>query len=429
MPPSWILWEEYVFSGLALLVAALSGWASTWDVRGRLRLAMATLSAATVALVPMYWRFWRTTTAAADVALLELRRQLQDQVATGAASAQGVNAADEERPSLPSDDPSSQLGALYIIGTGAELPAPPLPPPHAPMATGKASSQSFAPTGEMCSPSATDQVLASSAARVREALELTEPLRQTDPWWPTIFWAKVSELERVGALHPEVTVVLRLHGSARSDVNSPPAVAELTRALKVLETGGPGKFARSMNEAAVNFASWSTLFLVGQRRAAPEIYKNILSAGFRSVREWLRETHKGDRTSAIWTDAWAMACAVDLHLGPSACNFQALAKEDVLELQLRHLAAMVFERRTGDRRGAVVIRAVTAPGSSANTSPAWLVAEASVHSLSESRRAELMEKEVFWNSRRSGKGYGKSDAPQVGEHIDGGKKEGDDPAG
>ncbi len=39
-----------------------------------------------------------------------------------------------------------------------------------------------------------------------------------------------------------------------------------------------------------------------------------------------------------------------------------------------------------------------------------------------------MEKEVFWNARRIGEGYGKSDAPQVGEHIDGGKKEGDDPA-
>ena len=86
-----------------------------------------------------------------------------------------------------------------------------------------------------------------------------------------------------------------------------------------------------------------------------------------------------------------MACQVDFELGGVTGNVQLqqrLGTSDALEINLRHMAAFVYERRSGDKSGAAEIRAVTAPGSGTDIAPHWLVSDATTFSKAEFQRSE-----------------------------------------
>eukprot|EP00974_Lingulodinium_polyedra_P071897 6957717-Lingulodinium_polyedra.AAC.1 len=97
---------------------------------------------------------------------------------------------------------------------------------------------------------------------------------------------------------------------------------------------------------------------------------------------------KGDRR---WLDLWNAAVTVDLALRD--CRNQEevimlLGRDDGCELHLRRLAAYVYEKRTGDRRGAEHMLAQAAPGAGTDIGPTWLVSEATLHSKTEHSRDE-----------------------------------------
>ena len=97
----------------------------------------------------------------------------------------------------------------------------------------------------------------------------------------------------------------------------------------------------------------------------------------------------------------------------------------MLEVHLRHIAAYIYEQRTGDAQGAQRIRAVVAPGSGADVAPPWLVQEATLFGKQEHQRSERVAAEL---KRRQGGGGGQFDHDggkgkkgKTGKHKDQGK--------
>ena len=78
-----------------------------------------------------------------------------------------------------------------------------------------------------------------------------------------------------------------------------------------------------------------------------------------------------------------------------------MSTNDQVEIQLRHIAAYIYEARTHDAVGASRIRAIVAPGAQADLAPTWLISEATLHSKQERQRAERVAAEL---KRRGNKG-------------------------
>ena len=152
-----------------------------------------------------------------------------------------------------------------------------------------------------------------------------------------------------------------------------------------------------LGPAAAGYARWSSSLPVDYKRAAAEIYRNLRQQGSSSTREWLVQNHTGYKGGSEWQSLWTMACQVDFELGGVTNDAelqQKLGTSDSLEMNLRHLAAFVYEKRTGDKSGAAEIRAVVAPGSNADIAPGWLVTDATVHSKAEFQRSERVQTEA-----------------------------------
>ena len=136
------------------------------------------------------------------------------------------------------------------------------------------------------------------------------------------------------------------------------------------------------------------------RRAAPDIYRSLRSAGADSARAWLQLEFKGVRAGSLWTDLWHVATQIDFILGKAASPEEALhwlGVDDNLELLLRRLASHIYMERTNDKAGATAMLGVRPPGSASDIAPTWLVGEVTCHSKAEHQRAER----VAADTRRS----------------------------
>ena len=104
--------------------------------------------------------------------------------------------------------------------------------------------------------------------------------------------------------------------------------------------------------------------------------------------------HKGPKQGVTWVDLWHAATAVDWRLaqaGDDKARSLLLATDDLVELHLRRLASHVHYSRTGDADAAQHMLAVSAPGSSTDVAPQWLVSESSTYSKSEFQRMERVK--------------------------------------
>ena len=99
--------------------------------------------------------------------------------------------------------------------------------------------------------------------------------------------------------------------------------------------------------------------------------------------------------AADWEAAQARTEEERIHL---------LRTSDLLELHLRRLAAFVYERRTGDSRGAMQILAHRPPGSQADIAPEWLHSDASNFTKLEYQRDGYVWNRWPGSSRGSGDG-------------------------
>ena len=85
----------------------------------------------------------------------------------------------------------------------------------------------------------------------------------------------------------------------------------------------------------------------------------------------------------------------------------ALASDDGLELALRRLSSFIYEKRTGDKSGAVHMLGVAPPGAEADVAPTWMVEGASTHSKAEYQRDQRVKWSESHSSSSTSKGKGK----------------------
>ena len=169
--------------------------------------------------------------------------------------------------------------------------------------------------------------------------------------------------------------------------------------------GLPGPMAGPQSTMVADAASgaWHNRLPPDMRRAGPEIYRSLRSAGSRSVREWINVQYTGHRAGDQFTDLWTLASSVDMVLGRCVSDaeiMQLLSSDDQMEIALRRLASYVYEARTQDRSGARAMLAVLPAGGNNDIAPTWLVSEAAVRSRNEYQTAERV-------SRGRGRGRGR----------------------
>jgi hypothetical protein len=141
------------------------------------------------------------------------------------------------------------------------------------------------------------------------------------------------------------------------------------------------------------------------RRAALDIWKNIRAEGCNSARQYLKDNRATLKES--FDPLWPLAATADFKLSRTQNDAELLhllSTDDQLEISLRQISAAIFEKRTGDTRGARRMRAIRTPGSGADVAPEWLVDSVTTFSRSEHRRDEQLASEI---RRRGGKDKGK----------------------
>ena len=259
---------------------------------------------------------------------------------------------------------------------------------------------------------------AQCARTIREWLEASLSGSQSDPLWAQRFWNNVYSLEASGALEYEVRELLMAQGYLGAATRTAPR-DDLVAALKALEAPAPLQMGPlpggAVGSASVDSTSrWATQLPADYKRAGPEIYRNLRHQGAAGAREWLQQSFSGFRQGGEWQSLWDAACQVDFALGEAKTEeetFLLLGTSDLLEINLRSLAAYLYQRRTGDRVGAMEMRAVVAPGN-ADIAPTWLVSDSTAHSKQEYQRSERVAGEL---KRRASSTAGQKGKDQKGK--------------
>ena len=319
--------------------------------------------------------------------------------------------------------PSGPLSQTALRMDGAvPCDPPPLPPPA--YAPGQAYAAATPPTTV---PTAASP-LYRQAAKVASAWESTCGTWMTNPRWLADFWKVVADLQAAEGLSPPLVALLQAHGYSGADSVVAPS-SSFGADLQRLAANGLGP-----TVAAVDLQPTSPQGVVGRfpnqlpttlRRAAPEILEGLLCQGATTCQEWLIFNYPDAKADHRWTDLWNSAVTIDMELGRAASQAERdamLANGDLLEVHLRRLSAYVYERRTGDKKGAVRILARAPPGSNADIGPRWLIDEASQYTKLEHQRNTWVN---GWQPRGRGGGRG---AQSSGDSGGGGGDSGGAPA-
>lgn len=149
------------------------------------------------------------------------------------------------------------------------------------------------------------------------------------------------------------------------------------------------------------------------------------------MRDWLNTHHASNKNGAQWVELWNIATQSDFELAglDDRRTPERSASSDMLEINLRRLAAFVYEQRTQDKTGAAHMLAVVAPGSHCDVAPSWLATEATAHSKMEHQRSERVKPGRGGSSGGGGGGGyqeqgGKSDGGKAFGKSDTGKGKG-----
>jgi len=271
------------------------------------------------------------------------------------------------------DDAAQAAAASAAAGGGFALPAD-LPGAYAPLA-----------------PAYQDQ-LKRQAREVRRFWEVACDTAVGDTHWLPKFWAQVHGLDTQEGLNSTLATLLQGHGYQGLHSTTLPA-ASLTADLASLAMRGllpaPCAAAPLTPLQPVDESRFRTTLPIGLRRAALEIYDDLLGQGANTVREWLQCNHPDSRSDHRWTDLWTSAVTVDWELAQAKTDAEkvaALQSSDALELHLRRLSSFAYEKRTRDVRGAQRILAQRAPGSQGDLGPKWLIDEATAFTKVEFQR-------------------------------------------
>jgi hypothetical protein len=316
--------------------------------------------------------------------------------------------------SAQADDP---FQAFANFGSNVSVPGPimsSLQPPHT-------SPGAYAP---MAPSSATP--LANAISMVTTHLQATFAAASSNPYWFTNFWPAILVWDGQGMLPLPLVALLQLHGYAGAAAG-PPSVAPRANELKIsldnlrntptpMHGAGGGSFSAHAGLGANAATRWEDALPPDLKRAAPEIYRSLRSGGNSSVRDYLVHNFVGDKSDHLWKDLWTQAQIVDFGIGAHSQGGEQsiihyLFNSDEAELALRRIASYVYEARTGDKAGAMVIQGVRPPGSKVDIAPTWLVSDATQHSKMEHQRDERTRAARPRGGKDGGKGKPGKDEP------------------
>ena len=114
------------------------------------------------------------------------------------------------------------------------------------------------------------------------------------------------------------------------------------------------------------------------------------------MRDWLTTVVTRATAAGAWNELWLLASQVDYLL--AACTSEAeilaaLNSSDQAELALRRIASWQYVQRTGDQSGGDRILGSVAPGRLVDVAPAWMIADATLHSKMEHQRASRVREQ------------------------------------
>ena len=249
------------------------------------------------------------------------------------------------------------------------------------------------------------------AKSIKELLVLWHGKASLQPAWARSFWAEVGRRE---PLEPRVRTLLLSHGYLGQGVGSPPRVKELKEKLEELSIAGALAHTTSAfrdqdadpwpEEAGLD--TWDAALPPDLKRAGPEIYTSMKSAGVRCVRDWINSMFSVDqRQHPQYVELFNLASLVDFKVRDAGSPAQVLSmigQCDTCEIALRRLASWIHEKRTGDKDAAQSMLAVKPSSFASDIAPSWLVTEASTYSQSEYKRKERARAQ--WTESTKGKG-------------------------
>jgi len=292
----------------------------------------------------------------------------------------------------------SQLAALgerfWTVVDEAQLPEEEChlltqPAHHEP---GQMSSDTYAPLAP-----ASHEALKAEARKIKELLVKWHSKSSVVGTWFKGFWIEVCKI----SLSPTMGTLLSAHGYRGSVDSTIPKFEELKRTLADVESSGApvGLLNKSMfNEAEAwsyedEVAAWSDQLPPDFKRAAPEMYRTILSNGYSSLRSFINEYFplKERSGNQEYIELFNICTSIDFLLKgkTSAMEVAAtLVESDTAEIRLCRLSSWLHFKRTGDRIAAESLLAIKPPGSMMDIAPAWKVAEASLYSKFEHQRMD-----------------------------------------
>ena len=144
-----------------------------------------------------------------------------------------------------------------------------------------------------------------------------------------------------------------------------------------------------------DMASWRNMLPDSLRRAAPEIYRNLVGVAWRrSVRNVIDDyfplSSRG--ASSDYLELYNIVSAVDFlaekHKHSSVMLVQSLASDDTAQIGLRRIASWFHEKRTGDKAAAQSMLAIQPWGQFSNAAPQCLLKQAQAVSKSEHQNLE-----------------------------------------
>ncbi|CAK0908063.1 unnamed protein product, partial [Prorocentrum cordatum] len=275
---------------------------------------------------------------------------------------------------------------------------PPLPPPEAPppaAAPGLApppavsgTVETFRDFVENRTPEGYQPKVKTQAARVQEALMSAMAQQSINPYWAWSFWQWVAQAHKAEPFEQEVMRLLMSHGYLRPATRSRPRES-LKSELELVALhakpahgmgalGGDGlltlgEFGLTQDQ---ELARWNVSLPPDLKRAAPDIYRSMRSAGAASARDWFAQECTGRKSAQLWTDLWNAATSIDFATARVKSQVELLnllASDDGLEMNLRRIARYVHDTRTGDNSGGKKMLAIPPPGAGVHLAPTWLV--------------------------------------------------------
>ena len=157
-----------------------------------------------------------------------------------------------------------------------------------------------------------------------------------------------------------------------------------------------------------------------------EAYRIILASGCRDVAGFVVRFFGGkmdsDKAIALFTAARLVDARMALCRSEQE-RIEVLLKDDAIEINLSRICAWIYERRTGDRNGALHMLRIRPPGAGEDIAPTWCVTEATAHSKQEFQVQDRVARLRKVDTKGGGKGDGaKGEAKGKGKGDGKGKK-------